>query len=243
MKLWSAEDTRQSNAMTKVLVVDDDFKIRSLIKVNLEKRGYSVIEAADGDSAIAKMRQAMPDLVILDLIMPGVDGLEVCKWIRKRHDIPVIVLSAQSDEELKVQALDEGADDYVTKPFGYDELLARVRAVMRRAAENADNQEESKIKIQEFVIDLSAKRAFVNDSDIHLTRTEFALLSELGRNLDSILSHDELLARVWGPEYRGSNHYLHVYLGRVRKKMGDKHSLLLETVPGLGYVLHSSLPQ
>ncbi|MDX1991527.1 MAG: response regulator transcription factor [bacterium] len=229
--------------MTKVLVVDDDSKIRSLIKVNLEKRGYSVIEAADGDSAIAKMRQGVPDLVILDLIMPGVDGLEVCKWIRKRHDIPIIVLSAQSDEELKVQALDEGADDYVTKPFGYDELLARVRAVMRRAAESAENQEESKIKIQEFVIDLSAKRAFVNDSDIHLTRTEFALLSELGRNLDSILSHDELLARVWGPEYRGSNHYLHVYLGRVRKKMGDKHSSLLETVPGLGYVLHSSLPQ
>ncbi|MBC7869827.1 MAG: response regulator transcription factor [Chitinophagaceae bacterium] len=230
--------------MLKVLVVDDDFKIRKLVKVNLEKRGYNVTEATDGESAITRMRQNMPDLILLDLIMPGVDGIEVCKWVRQRGDTPIIVLSAQADEELKVHALDEGADDYVIKPFGYSELLARVRAVMRRAGESTGEitGEGAKIAIEEFVVDLGARRAFVQNNDIHLTRTEFALLSELGKNLDSILSHDELLGRVWGPEYRGSSHYLHVYLGRVRKKMGEKHSPLLETVPGLGYILHSSLP-
>ncbi len=231
--------------MLKVLVVDDDFKIRKLVKVNLEKRGYNVTEATDGESAITRMRQNMPDLILLDLIMPGVDGIEVCKWVRQRGDTPIIVLSAQADEELKVHALDEGADDYVMKPFGYSELLARVRAVMRRAGESTGEVtgEGTKITIEEFVVDLGARRAFVENNDIHLTRTEFALLSELGKNLDAILSHDELLGRVWGPEYRGSSHYLHVYLGRVRKKMGEKHSPLLETVPGLGYILHSSLPR
>ncbi len=231
--------------MLKVLVVDDDFKIRKLVKVNLEKRGYNVTEATDGESAITRMRQNMPDLILLDLIMSGVDGIEVCKWVRQRGDTPIIVLSAQADEELKVHALDEGADDYVMKPFGYSELLARVRAVMRRAGESTGEVtgEGTKITIEEFVVDLGARRAFVENNDIHLTRTEFALLSELGKNLDAILSHDELLGRVWGPEYRGSSHYLHVYLGRVRKKMGEKHSPLLETVPGLGYILHSSLPR
>ncbi len=226
----------------KVLIVDDDAKIRDLVCVNLEARDYEVEAAADGAEAIARMEKESFDLVILDLVMPGMSGLEVCTWIRERSDVPVIVLSAHDDEELKVRALDAGADDYVTKPFGQEELLARVRAVMRRASYANVASRTNKIKINNLVVDLEARRAFVDGNDMHLTRTEFALISELAQNLDAVLTHEELLARVWGPEYRDSSHYLHVYLGRIRKKLGPEHSGYLETMPGIGYILHSSLP-
>jgi two-component system, OmpR family, KDP operon response regulator KdpE len=230
---------------THVLVVDDDPKIRRLVSVNLERRGHVVTVAEDGDVAISKMEIEWPDLVILDLAMPGKNGNQVCRWIRKQSDIPIIVLTAYDEEDMKVQALDDGADDYVTKPFGQEEFMARVRAVLRRAntSEGSDNK-DSKIKIGEGItIDLRGKRAFVEDEDMHLTRTEFALLSTLAQNPDAVLSHDELLAKVWGVEYQGSNHYLHVYFGRIRKKIGDKYNGHLETVAGLGYILHSTLPR
>lgn len=228
----------------RILVVDDDPKIRKLVSVNLEIRGYSVCVAEDGDMAIIQMERDWPDLVILDLNMPGKNGNHVCRWIRRHSDsLPVIVLSAYDEEELKVQALDDGADDYVTKPFAQEEFLARIRAVLRRAGTNeTGDYKDGKIKIEGLLIDLWGKRAFVDGEDMHLTRTEFALLATLAKNMDAVLSHDELLAKVWGPEYQGSNHYLHVYFGRIRKKMGDYHSNYLETVAGLGYILHSSLP-
>jgi two-component system KDP operon response regulator KdpE len=222
----------------KTLVVDDDPKIRKLIRVNLEPRGYIVQEAADGSAAIKAVEANLPDLMLLDLVMPGVGGIDVCRWVRDRSDLPIIVLSARDDEELKVQALDAGADDYVSKPFGYEELLARVRAVMRRAVK--EHTPDTKILIDSLLIDLKARRVFVDGHDAHLTRTEFALLAELAQNCDAVLTHEELLARVWGPEYFDASHYLHVYLGRIRNKIGAKYSLLLETVPGMGYSLHSS---
>jgi DNA-binding response OmpR family regulator len=229
-----------------VLVVDDDAKIRKLVSVNLEQRDYRVHSVADGTAAIDYMERSTPDLVILDLVMPGISGNQVCEWIRKRGDnLPVIVLSAHDDEELKVQALDSGADDYVTKPFKAEEFMARVRAVMRRATgvpTEPISAANEKIKISGLTIDLKGRRAFVDDSDMHLTRTEFALLATLAQNTDAVLIHDELLAKVWGGEYRGSNHYLHVYFGRIRKKMGDEYSNLLETVAGIGYILHSAAP-
>ena len=153
--------------------------------------------------------------------------------------MPIIVLSAREDEELKVRALDAGADDYVTKPFSHEELLARVRAVMRRARP-AEVDKSSEVRIKDFTIDLQGRRAFVGGADMHLTRTEFALLAELARNPEAVLTHENLLARVWGPEYRDSSHYLHVYLGRIRKKLGPDLESLLETVPGVGYILHSA---
>jgi two-component system KDP operon response regulator KdpE len=222
------------------LVVDDDPRIRLLVRLNLEARGYEVQEAANGGEALSLMEHNIPSLVILDLLMPGMGGHEVCAWIRERSDVPVIVLSAHSDEDLKVQALDAGADDYVTKPFSQGEFMARIRAVMRRAAPVSSKEDSSTVNINALNVNLKARRAFVNDRDLHLTRTEFALLAELARNVDNILTHDELLARVWGEEYRGSSHYLHVYFGRIRKKMGDKYSELLESVPGIGYILHTS---
>ncbi len=220
------------------LVVDDDPKIRKLIRVNLEPRGYRVREAADGWQAIKAIEDNPPDLILLDLIMPGMDGIAVCAWIRERTDLPIIVLSARDDEELKVRALDSGADDYVPKPFGYEELLARVRAVMRRS--NGSQSADSQIKISDFLIDLKAHRVTVDGVTAHLTRTEFALLAELAQNLDAVLTHKELLSHVWGPQYFDANQYLHVYFGRIRNKIGPKYSSLLETVPGIVYILHSA---
>lgn len=232
-------------ASVNVLVVDDDPKILELMTVNLSSRGYQVRAAKDGHEAIILIEEDVPDLVILDLVMPGLTGNDVCIWIRERYDLPIIVLSAYDEEELKVNALDAGADDYVLKPFKLEEFLARVRAVMRRANDNEPILLENsphQVRIGTLTINLKGKRAFVGNKDIHLTRTEFALLSTLAQNMDSVLSHDELLAKVWGDDYRGSNHYLHVYLGRIRKKMGDENSAYLETVSGFGYILHSSLP-
>ena len=223
------------------LVVDDDSRIRLLVRVNLEARGYEVKEAASGAEAVALMEQAIPSLVILDLVMPGMGGDEVCEWIRERSDVPVIVLSAHSDEDLKVRALDAGADDYVTKPFAQQEFMARIRAVMRRSTSASPRVDTNSINIQGIDVNLRARRVFVNNRDIHLTRTEFALLAELAQNVDNILTHDELLARVWGEEYRGSSHYLHVYFGRIRKKIGARYSELLESVPGVGYILHTAV--
>jgi two-component system KDP operon response regulator KdpE len=152
--------------------------------------------------------------------------------------VPIIILSARLEEDLKVAALDAGADDYVTKPFGSEELLARVRSFLRRSYVTAKS-DENKIQIGELTIDLEARRVLIDESDLHLTRTEFAIMAVLASHLNGIVTHDELLIQVWGPEYRGSNHYLHTYLGRLRKKMG-KFGDLLETVPGMGYNLHST---
>ena len=222
------------------LVVDDDPRIRLLVRVNLEARGYRVEEAANGQEAIRFIEREAPALVILDLMMPEVSGDQVCDWIRERSDVPIIVLSAHDDEDLKVRALDAGADDFVTKPFAPEEFMARIRAVMRRSVSTPSRDDSGLVRVESLSINLKARRAFVDNRDLRLTRTEFALLTELALNLDSIVTHDELLARVWGEEYRGSSHYLHVYFGRIRKKIGDAQSVLLESIPGIGYILHAS---
>lgn len=229
---------------TLAVVVDDDPHIRKLVRVNLERRGYQVREAVDGRAACDLIEDSVPDLVILDLVLPGgPSGNEVCQWIRERSDVPIIVMSANYEEDLKVQALDAGADDYVTKPFGQEELMARIRAVMRRVGSTSVNLRDEQIRVSDLIINLKARRAYVGSAEVRLTRTEFALLAELAQNADAVLTHDELLARVWGEEYRGSSHYLHVYFGRIRKKIGEHHSGLLESVPGVGYILHATPPQ
>lgn len=223
--------------MGNILIVEDDPNIRKMVRVNLVKRGYTVSEAKDSHQALALFQKVPVDLVLLDLVLPGLSGVDVCAWIRARSDVPIIVLSARLEEDLKVAALDAGADDYVTKPFGQEELLARVRAFLRRNYVSAKT-DESIIQIGELSIDLEARRVFITETDLHLTRTEYAILTELAHRLDAIVSHNDLLTKVWGPEYRGSSHYLHTYLGRLRKKLGD-YGELLETLPGMGYILHS----
>ncbi len=225
-----------------VLVADDDPKIRKLVSVNLTQRNHLVHEVEDGQAVLEYLDHETPDIIILDLIMPIMNGNDVCLWIRRRGiDVPIMILSARDDEDIKVRALDAGADDYMTKPFKVEEFLARMRALARRAGPPDPSAAEHKIVVEGITIDLKGRRAYVEGVDIHLTRTEIALLAALAENPDAIITHTELLAKVWGEEYRGSRHYLHVYLGRIRKKMTDKYSGLLETVAGLGYILHSSL--
>jgi len=223
--------------MGNILIVEDDPNIRKLVRVNLVKRGYTVSEAEDSHQAMALFQAEAVDLVLLDVVLPGLSGVDICAWMRARSDVPIIVLSARSEEDLKVAALDAGADDYVTKPFGQEELLARVRAFLRRSY-SEPNIPATKVQIGELRIDLDARRVFIGEEDLHLTRTEYAILAVLAQHMDAIVTHDELIVQVWGPEYRGSNHYLHNYLGRLRKKLGD-YGKLLETVPGMGYNLHS----
>ncbi|HMN59048.1 MAG TPA: response regulator transcription factor [Anaerolinea sp.] len=224
--------------MERVLAIDDNVQIQKLVAVNLQARGYVVQIAGSGEEAIELFKIGEYDLILLDLILPGISGIDVCTWVRQQSDVPIIVLSAREDEELKVRALDAGADDYVTKPFSQDELLARVRAVIRRSHIGVADK-KSEIHIKDLTVNLSARRAYINGEDMHLTRTEFAILGELAKNQEAVMTHENLLARVWGPEYRDSNHYLHIYLGRVRKKLGAGMESFLETVPGVGYILHS----
>ncbi len=226
--------------MDRILAIDDNPQIQKLITANLQARGYIVQAVGSGEEAMDMITTSQFDLILLDLILPGVSGIDVCIWIREHSDVPIIVLSARSDEDLKVRALDAGADDYVTKPFSQEELLARVRAVLRRASAGISDK-KGEIHIQNLTINLPAHRAFIDGQDMHLTRTEFALLVELAKNQESVMTHENILARVWGPEYRDSNHYLHIYLGRIRKKLGSEMGPYLETVPGIGYVLHSTL--
>jgi two-component system KDP operon response regulator KdpE len=223
--------------MGNILIVEDDPNIRKLVRVNLMKRGYTVSEAGDSHQAMAIFQDEPVDLVLLDLLLPGLSGVDICTWIRSRSEVPIIILSARLEEDLKIAALDAGADDYVTKPFSAEELLARVRAFLRRSYATAKT-EDARIQIGELTIDLGARRVLLGDKDLHLTRTEYSLIAVLAHHMDAIVTHDELLTQVWGPEYRGSNHYLHTYLGHLRKKMGE-YSDLLETVPGMGYNLHS----
>lgn len=223
--------------MGNILIVEDDPNIRKLVRVNLVKRGYTVSEAGDSHEAMAKFQEMPVDLVVLDLLLPGLSGVDICAWIRARSDVPIIILSARLEEDLKVAALDAGADDYVTKPFGHEELLARVRAFLRRSYVPAKIS-DTRIEIGDLRIDLAERRVFIADNDLHLTKTEYSILAEMAHHLDSIVTHDELIAEVWGSEYRGSNHYLHTYVGRLRKKMGE-YGALIETVPGMGYDLHS----
>ena len=223
--------------MGNILLVEDDPNIRKLVQVNLEKRGYTVSEAEDSHQAMAIFQDTSVDLVLLDLVLPGLSGVDICAWIRARSDVPIIILSVRQEEDLKIAALDAGADDYVTKPFSPEELLARIRAFLRRSYVSA-TRDETKIQIDGLVIDLAARRVFNNENDLHLTGTEYALLAELAQQMDAIVTHNELLSNIWGAEYRGSNHYIHTYIGRLRKKLGE-YSDLVETVPGMGYSLHS----
>jgi two-component system KDP operon response regulator KdpE len=225
--------------MERILIIDDNPQMQKLVSANLQARGYGVQVAGNGEEALEVFKVGKFDMVLLDLILPGISGIEVCNWIRQQSDVPIVVLSAREDEDMKVHALDAGADDYITKPFSQEEMMARVRAVLRRANTNSSGK-KTEIQIKDLVINLQAHRAFVKGEDMHLTRTEFALLVELAQNQESVLTHDNLLARVWGPEYRDSSHYLHIYLGRIRKKLGSEMETLLETVPGVGYILHSA---
>ncbi|MDT5064423.1 MAG: two-component system, OmpR family, operon response regulator KdpE [Mycobacterium sp.] len=220
-----------------VLVVDDEPQIVRALRINLSARGYHVITAHDGTAALRAVAETKPDVVVLDLGLPDMDGNEVIAGLRGWTSVPIIVLSARGDSADKVQALDAGADDYVTKPFGMDELLARLRAAVRRSAVSSSDGAEAVIETASFSIDLVAKKVRRDGQEVHLTKTEWGVLELLARNRGRLVAQKQLLNEVWGPSYETESHYLRVYLAQLRRKLEPEPSRPrhLLTEPGMGY--------
>jgi len=221
----------------KVLVVDDEPQIVRALRINLTARGYQVLTAHDGAAALRAAAEGKPDVVVLDLGLPDLDGTEVIAGIRGWSRVPIIVLSARTDSTDKVQALDAGADDYVTKPFGMDELLARLRAAVRRSVASAAEGEAAVVETEAFVVDLAAKKVSRDGVEVHLTPTEWGVLEVLVRNRGRLVAQKQLLQDVWGPAYATESHYLRVYLAQLRRKLerAPAHPKHLLTEPGMGY--------
>jgi two-component system KDP operon response regulator KdpE len=219
-----------------ILVVDDEPQLRRAMKATLTDLGYSVIESKSGEEALEALRHDTPDLVLLDLNMPGIGGLETCRAIRETSEVPIIVLSVRNTERDKVQVLDAGADDYVTKPFGIQELLARIRAAIRRLPTSGDASETIRVS-PELEIDFARRRATVNGKTVRLTPKEFDLLKFLVDHANKPIPHRKLLQTVWGPDYGDEVEYLRVVVNQLRKKLEpipSKPQYLL-TEPWVGY--------
>jgi two-component system KDP operon response regulator KdpE len=224
--------------MTAVLVVEDDVALARALAINLRARGFEVHLAGTGRAALTLAASAHPDVVVLDLGLPDLDGIEVLHGIRGWSAVPVVVLSARSTGEEKVAALDAGADDYVTKPFEMNELLARIRAAARRGAV-AGPASVPVVETATFTVDLAAGQVRRGGEQVRLTPTEFHVLEVLARNLGRLVPHSQLLTDVWGPGYENEQHYLRVYLAQLRRKLeaDPAHPRHLITEPGLGYRL------
>jgi two-component system KDP operon response regulator KdpE len=219
----------------RILVVDDEPQILRALRTNLRGAGYEVTTAETVEQALAEAAMRPPDAVILDLLLPDGSGTEVCRELRRWSDVPVIVLSAVGDETEKVAALDAGADDYVTKPFGIDELLARLRAAMRRASPTA----EPIIEVGDLRVDLEKHSVTVGGQLVSLTPHEYGMLALFARNVGKLLTHRTILREVWGPGYGEESHYLHVYISQLRRKieLDPTRPRYLITEPGAGYRL------
>lgn len=234
--------------MQKICVVDDEPKILRFIAANLKSMGYHVSTVGSGEELLETYDLISPDLILLDIMMPGHDGFYVLEKLRKFTNVPVIMLTARSNSQDKVQALNVGADDYLTKPFSLDELFARVKAVLRRSQPSIADQQmtnTSIIKTGEFSLDIASERSWINEKEFKLTFTEFSLMEILALNLDKVVQHETLLTEVWGPEYRDDVEYLRVGIARIRRKIKEKlkkEQEYIVTYPGLGYML-KGLPQ
>jgi two-component system KDP operon response regulator KdpE len=219
----------------KVLVVDDEPQIRRALRTSLEAHGYEVVTVGTGDEGVVGVASGAPDLVLLDLGLPDMDGTEVIRRVRGFSEVPIIVLSVRDSQDDKVAALDAGADDYVTKPFAMEELLARTRAALRRAG--PEEAAPPAMRFGELEIDLAKRLVSIGDEPIHLTPTEYALLEALVTNPGKLLTHQWLLRKVWGQGYGTETTYLRTYIRTLRKKLGDDASspALIVTEPGVGY--------
>ena len=218
----------------KILVVDDAPQVRRVMRTSLSAQGYTVYEAKNGEEALESIRESPPDLVLLDVNMPGMDGLAACREIRRSSQVPIIMLTVRSAERDKVAALDAGADDYVVKPFGMPELLARIRAALRRTA---TGEELPALVTSELNIDFAARRVAVRGKPVHLTPKEFELLRQLVAGNGKPLSHRRLLQSVWGPDYGDETEYLRVVINQLRKKLeaDPAHPKYILTEPWVGY--------
>jgi two-component system, OmpR family, KDP operon response regulator KdpE len=224
------------NESSRILVVDDEPQIARVLRRSLSARGYEVQVASDGEEALATFDSWKPDIVITDLSMPNMGGLELCRRLRAVTSVPIIVLSVKGEERAKVEALDLGADDYVTKPFGIDELLARVRATLRRAPSSAVAQAKM-IDTGNFSVNIEARSVKVSGEDVHLTPKEYELLVYLIQHPNKVLTHRVLLGAIWGGDYVEQTEYLRVFIGQLRKKIepdpSKPHYILTE--PWVGY--------
>lgn len=221
---------------TRVLVVDDEPETVKYIGVNLRARGYEVLTAEDGRTALKVFGESVVDLVILDVMMPGPDGFDVCQAIRRQSDVPIVMLSARGQEKDIVRALNLGADDYLTKPFGIEEMLARLQAVLRRTS-YAPAIPRPPLTVDDLQIDFAAQQVTIQEQMVQLTPTEYDLLAHLAINAGRVLSHRMLLQAVWGPEYGDETEYLWAYIRRLRRKIEpDPHTpRYILTQPGVGY--------
>jgi two-component system KDP operon response regulator KdpE len=225
--------------VTKVLVVDDDPALLKALRIGLTARGDEIVTAHSGTEAISQVALSVPDLVILDLGLPDIDGIEVCRRIREFSGVPIVVLSAYGDERRKVEALDSGADDFVTKPFGMAELEARLRVALRHghAGSGGESERTQTLQVGDLDLDLVHHMATLAGTPLQLTAKEFELLAYLARHAGKVCTHHMILKDVWGPGYGAESNYVRVYTHRLRKKLGDDDGVVLKTVPGIGYQL------
>ena len=223
--------------MSRILVVDDELQIRRALDINLRTHGYEIDLAETGEEALTRAAAHPPDLVLLDLGLPGIDGIDVIRGLRGWSAVPIIVLSARDGDPSKVAALDAGADDYVTKPFGIGELLARVRAALRHAVRGASG--DARLALGIAVVDLERRTAKRGDEEVRLTPIEYRLLATLARHAGKVLTHRQLLQEVWGPGHAEAAHYLRVYMGQLRRKLepDPARPRYLLTELGVGYRL------
>jgi two-component system KDP operon response regulator KdpE len=226
-----------------ILLIEDEPQMRRFLRVTLQSRGYDLIEASSGEEGIAQSATRKPDVILLDLGLPDLDGLEVLGRIREWSQTPVIILSAREQEQDKIRALDAGADDYLTKPFSAGELLARIRVALRHQVMQEDQTEP--VFVQDTLrVDLAKRRVFLKESEIHLTPIEYRLLAYLIKNAGKVITHKQLLKEVWGPAYANQAHYVRVYMGMLRHKLEEDpsrpHFFINE--PGVGYRLRFEVP-
>jgi two-component system KDP operon response regulator KdpE len=222
-----------------VLVVDDDPLIVRLVRTHLDRAGYRVLSAARGEQALDVAATDRPDLVVLDLMLPDMDGYEVCRQLRESSFVPVVMLTARGQQADTLHGFEVGADDYLTKPFAPAELVARVQAVLRRSQQGATAETPPIVRCGALVIDRLRHRVAMRGETVRLTPTEFRLLEQLALHAGKVLSHTDLLTQVWGPQYRDDRDYLWAYIGHLRRKLeaNPEHPTLILSEPGVGYVL------
>ena len=227
-----------SSKKTLILVVDDDIRMLRMMKRMLELENFQTITANNGESALIVFEKENPDLVLLDIMMPDMNGYTVCQHIREFSEVPIIMVTAMGDDKQKVEGLDIGADDYVTKPFSASELAARVRAILRRSG-SQERQANSLFRYKDLVIDYASNRVSMQDQELILTSTEYRLLSYISKNAGRVVTPDQLLSKVWGETYLGAPHLLQVNIARLRKKLGDdaRNPIYILTRPGIGYIM------
>ncbi|HEY3758428.1 MAG TPA: response regulator transcription factor [Solirubrobacteraceae bacterium] len=223
-------------AHERILVCDDDPQIRRALKLILDGAGYDALITATGEEALDRAALAAPHAAIVDLMLPDIPGIEVCRRLREWSEMPILVLSALDEEEIKIQALDRGADDYVTKPFGPGELVARVQAALRRAGRNVG---EPRIELDGLVVDLAAHAVWLDGREVRLTPIEFSLLRVLAGNRGLLMTHRQLLVEVWGPEFSDATSLLRTHIANLRRKLdaGEPHRSFIRTDSGIGYRL------